>query len=299
MNIARTGRGISNIPRAVMNVALLEDYLNVCHMNVQSLCARQLSKFNEFKRCFASSKVDIICLSETWLNESINDNVIAVDGYRVLRNDRKYSRGGGICIYHKQDRDCRVIDVSDSLMELVDCNRTEYMFIEVRVNNKKILLGAVYSPPRVDCSSFLDQKLSELSLSYSNVILIGDFNTDLIKTSVRTSRFCNILENFGFNFVNNEPTHFYSGGSSLIDLLITNDTDFVLNFNQVAAPGFSQHDIIFSTLNICRKNLDHPKMFRDYNRIDHFLLQNSLTNFDWSQLYSISDSDLALEFFNM
>lgn len=148
INIARTGQGIADIPRAVMNVALLDDCLNVCHMNVQSLCARQLSKFNEFKHCFASSNVDIICVSETWLNESIEDNLIAVDGYRVLRNDRKYSRGGGgICIYHKLDLDCRVIAVSDSLTELEDCNRTEYMFIEVRVNNKLFLLGAIYSPP--------------------------------------------------------------------------------------------------------------------------------------------------------
>lgn len=299
INIARTGQGIADIPRAVMNVALLDDCLNVCHMNVQSLCARQLSKFNEFKQCFVNSKVDIICLSETWLNENINDNMIAVDGYRVLRNDRKHSRGGGICIYHKQDLDCRVIAVSDSLTEVEDSNRTEYMFIEVRVNNTKFLLGAFYSPPRVECSGLLDQILSELSLSYSNVILLGDFNTDMSKTSGRASRFCSILENFGFNLVNNEPTHFYAGGSSLIDLLITNNTDFVLNFNQVAAPGFSQHDIIFSSLNVSRGNLDPPKSFRDYNRIDFLLLQNTLIDFDWSQLYSITDSDLALDFFNL
>lgn len=64
-NIARTQSSIADIPRAVMNVALRDDCLNLCHLNAQSLCARQLSKLDEFKRCFANSKVDLICVTET------------------------------------------------------------------------------------------------------------------------------------------------------------------------------------------------------------------------------------------
>lgn len=56
------------IPRAVVNSALCKDKLNICHINVQSICARRFSKFEELKLTFRDSKLDIICMSETWLN---------------------------------------------------------------------------------------------------------------------------------------------------------------------------------------------------------------------------------------
>lgn len=85
---ARTNEVLSYIPRAVMHAALLPDKLSICHTNIQSLCARQLNKFSEFKICFENSKVDIICVTETWLTSNITNEVIAVEGYRLLRNDR-------------------------------------------------------------------------------------------------------------------------------------------------------------------------------------------------------------------
>lgn len=48
------------IPRVVMNCALLSDTLNICHLNFQSICARQLSKFNELKSCIMNSKLEFL-----------------------------------------------------------------------------------------------------------------------------------------------------------------------------------------------------------------------------------------------
>lgn len=153
-----------------MNVALLGDRINMCHLNVQSLCARQMSKFNELKSCFIDSKLDLICLSETWLNDSISDNMIEIDGYKLLRNHRNYSRGGALCIYYKSDLGCKFISASDLSVGIGDMDRTDCLFAEFRVDNHKILLGVVYSPPGCDCSNIIDRKLSELSLQYTNVI---------------------------------------------------------------------------------------------------------------------------------
>lgn len=297
-NVARTQGSIAVIPRVVMNIVLRDDCLNLCHLNAQSLCARQLSKFEEFKNCFTESKVDIVCVTETWLNDNVNDTSIQVDGYTILRHDRKTGRGGGICVYHKMDIDCRIISGSNLLAGQPDGDRTEYLFIEVRANGEKFLLGVIYSPPEEDCSNILEQRLAEMSLGYKNIVLIGDFNTNLNKICSKTTRFRETLINLGLFPVNNEPTHFYPGGSSLIDLLITNDTNFVLNFNQVSASGFSHHDMIFSSLNIPRLNKDCSRMYRDYNRIDFYALHGTLGDMDWSLLYSITDSNIALDIFN-
>lgn len=58
-DIARPSRSIAEIPRVIMNIALRDDCINLCHMNAQSLCARQMSKLDEFRNCFVNSKVDI------------------------------------------------------------------------------------------------------------------------------------------------------------------------------------------------------------------------------------------------
>lgn len=157
-HIARTTGNISTIPRAVMHAALRSDSLNVCHINVQSLCARQMSKFDEFKSCFVNSKVDLICATETWLSTDIADDMISIDGYNLLRNDRNHGRGGGICVYSKKNLKCKIVIASNQSVIPPNSECTEYLFIEVRCNNDKFLLGVYYNPPRVDCSETLDRK---------------------------------------------------------------------------------------------------------------------------------------------
>ena len=47
---------------------------------------------------------DIICLSETYLNSSIqkDDDRIKIDGYNLIRSDHPSdSKKGGVCIYYK------------------------------------------------------------------------------------------------------------------------------------------------------------------------------------------------------
>ena len=48
---------------------------------------------------------DIICLSETFLNSSIDssDTRILIDGYNLIRSDHPSdSKRGGVCIYYKE-----------------------------------------------------------------------------------------------------------------------------------------------------------------------------------------------------
>lgn len=297
-NNLRINEVFSHIPRAVMHAALPNETLNICHANVQSLCARQLNKFNEFQMCFENSKIDIICITETWLNDNISNEVVAVEGYKLYRHDRSNNRGGGICIYCKNNLHCRVIAVNEMTEEFND-NRTEFLFIEISLNYSKFLLGVFYNPPRNDCSELLEQKMTELCLRYENVVLVGDFNTDMNVMNARTRRFKNVLDAFGMNCINQEPTHFHAGGCSLIDLLLSNNTDFVCNINQVSAPGLSKHDMIFASLNILRSTNTPIKTFRDYAHTNLVALNEALDLNDWNELYSITDPDIAVDMFNL
>lgn len=288
----------SCIPRVVMNCALRSNNLNVCHINIQSLCARQLSKFNEFKECFYNSKIDIICLSETWLTADIPDSLIAIDGYNIVRNDRNYSRGGGVCVYYRSFLKSKLLSASEIFVGTGNMSRTEFMFLEIMHNTAKFLLGVCYNPPRTDCSEILFDKLSDLSLQYQNVLLLGDFNTNFNTTDSRSERFKSCLDFYGLKCMNTMNTHFFSGGSSLIDLFLTNNPEFVENLNQVSAPGFSKHDILFSSIKISRTDDESIRTFRDYRNLNVSSLMAAFDRINWNLIFSITDADLAVNFLN-
>lgn len=202
------------IPRIVMNCALLSDKLNICHINIQSICARQMSKFNELKLCISDSKLDIVCLTESWLSDSVDDELIAIDGYKLIRNDRQYSRGGGICVYYRNGITCALLSKSELYVGMGHINITEFLFLEIRFKHEKFLLGVVYNPPRNDCSEIMFRKLSDFALHYSKTIIVGDFNTNMLRPNERTIRLGGVIENLGFQCVNEEPTHFQPNGQN-------------------------------------------------------------------------------------
>ena len=39
------------------------------------------------------------CIAESWLKEHINDSVVNIDGYNIVRKDRSSHEHGGVCIY--------------------------------------------------------------------------------------------------------------------------------------------------------------------------------------------------------
>ena len=72
------------------------DGITIAHLNIRSVNR----KLEEVVRILAEGDIDILCLSESWLNPCVPDHMIAVNGYNLLRSDRtkdsgKATGGGG------------------------------------------------------------------------------------------------------------------------------------------------------------------------------------------------------------
>ncbi|KAJ8911851.1 hypothetical protein NQ315_012516 [Exocentrus adspersus] len=78
--------------------------------------------------------LDVIGLSETWLDSGIPDIGLMIDGYSLVRNDRN-SRGGGVAFYVKNIIKYKVIGTHDALSLL------EQLWIGVKVAGKKNMFG--------------------------------------------------------------------------------------------------------------------------------------------------------------
>lgn len=285
----------SLIPRAVFNTILDNVNLNVCHTNVQSLTARRFTKFNELKMNFCNSKMDIICMSETWLDESINDQMIAIDGYKLFRNDRN-RHGGGICVYLRHNLKCRLLRKSSNSEEATQ-GRTEFLCLEVECDSERFLLGIYYNPPDTDCSQLLFSHCEEFTVRYKSTFFLGDFNTDLLKNTSRKHSFNEVISTTSYTCVNSEPTFFHRTGCSLLDLLITDSPDRIITQHQVSMPGVSKHDLIFFSFDI-RSQPKEPIFYRDYKNFDATSLQTAFNHYNWNDFMSISNPNTLIECFN-
>lgn len=286
----------TNIPGAVLNAALPSGKLNVCHGNAQSLCARKSTKLDEVKDLLCNSKISIACFTESWLSARISDRNISIPGFKVIRNDRGYRRGGGIIIYYKQHLPCTTV-FSTHLLDSSE-NKTECLAVEFRLGDEKILVVVVYNPPENDCSDFLGEKLADFATRYENVLLIGDFNVDLSRPTRRQAKFESMIESFAMSTIGKEPTFYHKDGCSLLDLFITNRTDRVLRFNQVGFPGLSQHDLIFGSLNFEAMPVRKIDTYRDYVNFNPITLQNAILSIPWNVFYAIQNPNELVNFFN-
>ena len=72
------------------------------HWNLNSICAHNFVKLSLLRAYVSVHKFDITCLSETYLDSSIDDVSLEISGYYLIRSDHPSNKKrGGICIYYK------------------------------------------------------------------------------------------------------------------------------------------------------------------------------------------------------
>jgi hypothetical protein len=62
-----------------------------------------LPKVDELKIILDQYDVSMAFITETWLNEKIDDAAVCIDGYSTARCDRIDKLGGGVCAFTKSD----------------------------------------------------------------------------------------------------------------------------------------------------------------------------------------------------
>ena len=144
-----------------------------------------------------------MCIVESWLGESIADNEVSLPGYSIARLDRN-RHGGGILIYMKCNLSFRVVLSGPSDLELI------FVSVQLSCKNKSLLLGTFYRQPSSHVAIFdsLFDDICSLDVSYfSNFILLGDFNVDMLSPSSLCYHLNSILHSFSLVQVVTEPTH--------------------------------------------------------------------------------------------
>ena len=195
--------------------------LSICCVNAWSL----INKFSLFelfvwKLNTEGINPDIICVSETFFSEDILMSQYNLTGYNSCHYFRPTGRrGGGVSIYFKES-----LRISDDIIKR-NCNDVQFLLLKFLDFDMHIC--AVYRPPTSIFSvenDFLE--LMDEILSYNNLVILGDFNIDLLQNNTFSNMYRNLLSANNFITFNQIATEFSTrsdgNSSSILDHVHTN-----------------------------------------------------------------------------
>ena len=231
----------------------------------------------------------MIGITESWLDDSVEDSEVEVCGYTILRHDRN-RHGGGVCLYIRSD-------ISFSPRTDLQTDNLETVWAEVLLpKTRPILTGICYRPPRQ--SDFFD--LLELSINeghcLNECILLGDFNTDILlpTNNVLVNALRNFEHAFGLKQLIVEPTRVCINKASAIDLILVSDPEKVCQ-SGVICVGISDHLLTYCTRKVTRAYVNKHKTIRIRSSKKYSQEQfiHNLNETDWTDVLNSVDADLA------
>ena len=221
---------------------------------------------------------DVMVLPETWLKQSITNNMIHIDGYNVFSADR-VNKGGGVAIYTKTS-------LNVSSVESI----TKPKFFKLSAVKLHLPSGAdltvvgCYRPPSAvhEAVSLLSVLL--LKLSDKELFLFGDLNWDWLSTSSSMLH----ADTLHLTQLINSPTRLntkHMDKSTLPGVILTNCP------HKYSATGIFCNDVSDHCALACVRNCN-PLKTKPTNR---FIFKRNYKRFDEQAfLRDIPDSDLIL-----
>jgi exonuclease III len=290
---------LSTLPQVPSASALLNQSLSlyprsfhVAHINAQSLPCH----IDSVNFAFSSNLIHAVGVSETWLSPSLSDNLVQLPGYRLHRVDRVGRGGGGVGMYVRSDLRSQVVYTQPG----GSVAAPEMLFVSVSVGCLRILVCTVYCPPRARNLEALEEAVANFSTEYDKVVILGDFNINLLTVSpserfLRNLAFCSNMKIIDLN-----PTHHHNIESeSWIDHIIVSDSVHVNNSGQVPVPEISKHDLIFVTLSL-RAPKPPPKFvtFRNFRHTDMDRLKREADDLQWDGVLEATGIDEKVQKLN-
>ena len=172
-------------------------------LNVNSLP----SKFIEIKEWLVDGVFDILCIQETKIDSTFPNSQFHVNGYSILRRDRKKG-GGGVMIF-----------VRDSITAMpikIVCKFVEAILLDLTIGQTRFALIAAYKPPSVNNVPFTSDMYSVLDKATSqrnNIICLGDLNCDIsnpLDNNNKGRYLLDICDIYDLDSLNNSPTRISS-----------------------------------------------------------------------------------------
>ena len=220
------------------------------------------------------SMYDIITLSETWLDQSIDTMDILIPNYQEpIRLDRN-RHGGGVAVY---------ISKSVPFVERKELQvpNLEAIWAEVHLSKMKVLIGTFYIHPRFADWNLVNLAIDQAIQTCPNLILLGDFNEDMLDHQ-KSRNIRNIMNTYNLNQLIDTPTRITNRTSTLIDLILTTNSITCSN-KGVLDPSCSDHSPIHMSTSVMKvSHRSYTRKIWSYDQADYNLYRQTLGECDWN-----------------
>ena len=259
-------------------------YLNVCHIqnklsDVPSILSNQNDNFHLFG--FAESRLSSI----------VSDNIISVPGYNHVRRDCSKKLETGLVVYVHKSVNYKQLCIANKYN--IECIWLQMSF----KGSKPLVVGFLYRNPE-ERNEWFDrfELMMEEVYNYSlDVILLGDFNIDLLKphnTWKQTYDLCNLSQ------LITEPTRVSSKHKTLIDHIYMSNPNTAIEIS-VPCYGLSDHFpvcVVWSKKGVRIPKSSHKIVsFRDYKSFNEQDFLTDLSKADFFSVYQLTDPEEALK----
>lgn len=272
-----------------------EQNIIIAHINCRSL----INTFDDLRDYILMQDLDIVGITETWLKPHIISRAVEIPGYTLFRADRDERRGGGVAFYVRLGIHCN--SLMNNLYALQE-NSVEQLWIEIKLNNRHIVIGVVYRPPNVHYSSLssLDDSLSAFMPLSDEIILLGDLNINMLKPNLPAYNFLNdILQTYNLKQIVTEPTRIANQTSSLIDIIASTKIEHITKTGTVHMPTVSDHLLIYCCVEcpVVKNKVKFIKI-RDFKKLDSNLLFEQVVSTNWNAVKSINNIEDQIDYLN-
>ena len=269
--------------------------LHFCLWDLNGIRAHHSIKISLLQAYITQRNYDIIFLSETFLNSSIqsDDNKIKIDGYNLIRSDHPSdSKRGGVCIYYKEHIS---LIKRDDLCTLDNC-----LVTEIRSQNEKCFFSCIYRSPSQNRDEFenfclkLDLLLNKINDEFPLCSVIADdFNTRCSRwwkndiTNLTGEEIDTPTSSAGYAQIIDKPTHILNNSMSCIDLIFCTNKNIISNHGiDVSIFDKCHHNIIFGKIDI---RVPLPPIFVrevwDYSKANVEHIKKTISNFNWHNAF--------------
>ena len=270
---------------------MMQSPLKFCHWNLNSILSRESVKIPLIQAYNSVVNFDLIALSETYLNNSISNEAISLEGFSndVFRSDHPSNgKRGGVCLYYKENM---TIKQRIDLQTISEC-----VVAEITSGRKKMFLVVLYRSPShtsQEFGDFLDgfeTMVTKIKDTKPHCLIItGDFNCKSIKwwadgdENAEGIELNELTDSLDLSQLIDKPTHFLENSESCIDLIFTDQPNLFLNSGTHPSLFEScHHDIIHGSVNL---NIPSPPPFKrrvwKYEKANVESLKSDLLQINW------------------
>ena len=253
-----------------------KENLSFFHLNIASLQYHH----EELQNFLAMLEFDfsIIGITETKLRKRVKPIIdVKLNNYNIEHTTTE-SQNGGALLYISKSLNYKV----RKDLVLYKARELETIFIEIiNPKGKNIIVGCIYKHPTMNTSEFnhyfLQNLLEKLSSENKNIVLMGDFNINLLKheSQVDISEFLEYMLSNCLTPHIIKPTRFTSHSKTLIDNIFSTFFHNCITGNITV--DISDHFAQFLSI---------PLKYKTTNPSTNLIQQRDYTNFDETQFIS-------------